>query len=63
MTQLLRRFDLFHTTHLIRYKGEPEYKTATGGLVSIIVIALNIILFYSMGLLTINRELITYSIS
>ena len=63
ITKLLRFIDLFPNSQLLRYKGDPEYTTATGGFVSLSVIVILIILFASMGFRTINRKIITSSTS
>ena len=61
-SNLLRKPDLFSQTTLLRYNGEAEYSTATGGFISIAVITIFIALFFSMGLKTLNKEIITSSI-
>ena len=58
-----KSFDLFPTTQFIRYNGESEYTTVTGGIVSTVVLAIFVILFASMGIRTINRQIITSSVS
>ncbi len=62
-TTLLRKFDLFPTTQFLRYKSEAEYKTATGGFVSMAVIVIFVILFYSLGTQTVNRQIINGSVT
>ena len=54
----LRKFDLFPANQFLRYKGDPEYTTATGGIISLFVITIFIILFATMGIQTAKRELI-----
>lgn len=61
--KFFRSVDLFPNSKLLRYKGEGEYTTITGGIISSMVIIIFIILFASMGLKTLNRELITSSVS
>ena len=58
----LRSIDLFPTSNLVRYNGGTDYTTTTGGLISIVVIAIFIILFASMGLRTLKKELITVEV-
>ena len=62
-SKALRTVDLFPTSKLIRYNGETEYNSTTGGLISAAVIAIFIILFASMGLRTLDRKIITSSTS
>ena len=50
----LKQIDLFPTNSFIRYNGESEYTTSTGGFMSLIVIIIFIVLFARMGLLTLN---------
>lgn len=49
-SSLLRNFDFFPANQLFRYKGEDAYTTATGGVCSIIIIIIFIILFISAGI-------------
>jgi hypothetical protein len=56
-------FDLFPTTQFLRYKEEADYKTATGGFVSIVLIVICVILFYGLGMQTVNREIINGSVN
>lgn len=56
--KLLRKVDLFPATQFIRYKGDAQYTTATGGFVSVAVIVIFMILFASMAIKTVNREII-----
>jgi hypothetical protein len=51
----LRYVDLFPSSAFLRYGGDSEYTTTTGGLTSVIVIAVLIALFASMGLKTVKR--------
>lgn len=46
----------------MRYNGDGEYTTATGGFVSIVVIIVFAVMFASMALKTIDRKIITSSI-
>ena len=59
----LKSFDLLSTSQFLRYKGQSEFTTATGGFVSLILMVITTILLYNMGILTINRQLINSSIS
>lgn len=55
----LRSLDLFPTSNFVRYSGDSDYTTSTGGLTSVVVITIFIILFASMGIRTANKEIIT----
>ena len=61
--KILKGIDLFPNSQLLRYNGEPEYTTATGGLVSFVLIVLLIVIFASMGYRTINKQIISSSTS
>ena len=61
--KILKHVDLFSTTQFLRYNGEDSYTTATGGVVSIAVISILVILFASMGVRTVNKQIITSNIS
>jgi hypothetical protein len=52
---LMRFFDLFSYSTFLRYKGESEFKTATGGFFSLIVLIIFAILFTNLGIKTIQR--------
>ena len=58
VAEAFRMMDLFSTSELLRYKGEPEYRTVTGGCTSFLVIVLFLTLFFSEGLKTSNKEII-----
>ncbi len=55
----LRSVDLFPTSNFVRYSGDSEYTTSTGGLTSVVVIIIFIILFANMGLKTVKMEIIS----
>ena len=57
------KFDLFPATQYLRYKEEAEFKTATGGLVSIVIIIIFIIVFQSLAMQTLNKDIIYGSVS
>jgi hypothetical protein len=57
----LTKIDLFPAQQFLRYKGEAEYKTATGGFCSILVIAIFFALFINSGLDVINKVNVTTS--
>jgi hypothetical protein len=51
----LASVDLFSAQQFLRYKGDADYKTATGGFCSLLVIIIFIILFINSGLNVINK--------
>ena len=53
--------DLFPNSQLLRYNGDPEYKTTTGGIISAAVLVIFAILFASMGLRTVAKDIIESS--
>lgn len=55
ISNLLKKPDLFCQTAFVRYNGEADYSTATGGFVSLAVIIIFVTLFFSMGLKTVKR--------
>lgn len=59
--KLFKSFDLFSTSQFLRFQGEGEYKTASGGLCSLIVIAIFMALFMSTAIQTLNMQIITWS--
>ena len=63
VSKVLRSVDLFPTSKLMRYNGDSEYTTTTGGVVSTTIIIVFVILFSSMGMRTVNREIIFSSVS
>jgi hypothetical protein len=63
LARSLRAIDLFPTSTFLRYKGETDYTTATGGCLSITVIIVFVILFASMGIKTVKRQIINTSSS
>ena len=62
VTSCLRSFfkslDLFPYSKLLRYDGADEYTTSTGGVISIGIIVIFVVLFASMGLKTVNKDII-----
>ena len=57
----LTKIDLFPAQQFLRYKGESEYKTATGGFCSLLVIAIFFALFINSGLDVLNKANVTSS--
>jgi hypothetical protein len=60
---LLRWGDMFSTSQFLRYRGDSDYGTVTGGFVSVAVIIVFAILFANLGIQTANRQLINSSVS
>ena len=58
LSKFFRMFDLFPNSKLLRYNGEPEYNSTTGGFISVAVLVIFIILFASMGLRTVQKDII-----
>ena len=59
LNKVFRSIDLFSNVQFLRYNGETEYTTNSGGVVSLAVITILIILFASMGVKTVNKQIIT----
>lgn len=57
-----RAIDLFPASQFLRYKGEPEYKTATGGFCSLVIIIIFIVLFINTGLAVLSKATVTVSV-
>jgi len=58
---MVHNADFFSTTQLIRYQEDPDFKTVTGGLFSIAIIAVLGTIFYSMAMSALRREDIEWS--
>lgn len=58
---LLKMCDLFAVSQFVKYKGESEYQTATGGFCSIAILTIFAVLFTSLALKTIDREIISWT--
>ena len=61
LLKALRQIDFFPAQQFLRYRGEPEYKTATGGFCSIVIIVIFFILFVNTGLNVINKTTVAVS--
>lgn len=57
--QLLVKFDFFPATQFLRYKGSTEYRTATGGIFTILIIIIFCILFFNALLDIIAKKNVT----
>jgi hypothetical protein len=58
---VLSSFDLFPAQQFLRYKGESEYTTATGGFCSLLIIAIFVVLFINTGLNVLNKTSVIVS--
>ena len=56
---ILRVADLFYSTEMLRYNRNAQYKTITGGVVSLILIVAFVIGFWSMITNTVNKTTVT----
>ena len=61
--RLIKKVDVFSYARFLRFRGEDEYSTATGGCCSLMVIVIILLLFFTVGLRTIRKEIITSSVS
>lgn len=61
LQSLLRMCDLFSVSQFIKYKGDNDYSTATGGFCSVLVLTIFAVLFTSLGIRTVSREIINWS--
>ena len=59
----IKLFDLFPANQFLRYKGEADYTTVTGGLTSLLILTVFMAMFASMGLQTAQRQIIFASAS
>ena len=59
--KIFRSFDLFSTSQFLRFDKQGEYKTASGGICSMIVIVVFMTLFMSTAIQTINMQIITWT--
>ena len=62
LNKAFKKVDLFPNAQLLRYNGESDYTSLTGGILSVAVIVIFIVLFANMGFKTVNKDLITSSI-
>ena len=56
--KFLKVVDLFPYSTFLRYNSDDYYSTSTGGIISIGIIIVFIILFASMGIKTVNKKII-----
>jgi hypothetical protein len=53
---LIKRSDLFYSNEMLRYENELEYKSVTGGIISLALVVTVLIGFANMIILTMQRE-------
>jgi hypothetical protein len=58
VNRCFRKVDLFPSNKLLRYNGDIDYTTTTGGILSVVIIAVFVVLFANMGIKTLRREII-----
>ena len=58
---LLKMADFFNSFQMLRFQKETEYRTFTGGLISIGIIITIIVAFASMIINTVNRTIISFT--
>ena len=54
--------DMFYSSEMLRYENKKEYKTITGGLVTISIVVMVIVGFANMISDTLNKTAITSSL-
>jgi hypothetical protein len=63
LRKFIKNFDLFSTSKFLRYGEDEDYKTASGGLCSLIVFIVFLVLFMSTAIQTVNMQIINWSSS
>ena len=56
MRNLIKHSDLFYSNEMLRYENELEYKSLTGGILSLALIVTVLVGFANMIILTMQRE-------
>ena len=59
-SELIKIFDLFSLTQFLRYKQDEDYKTFSGGVISLLVVGIFSSLFSSNAIATVNKTDITW---
>jgi hypothetical protein len=59
--EMVWKCDLFKTTEYLRYRGEPEYSTLTGGICSLLIIILFAAVFANSVLTTLRKDTLSWS--
>lgn len=63
ITSAVKKCDLFAVDKFLKFKNDDDHTTITGGICSIILIAIFVVIFASTAIATINRENTTHSVS
>jgi hypothetical protein len=63
LKETLYKTDFFASTELLRFRGDADNKTLTGGFVSLAMIIAILVTFASMIITTINKVMITASVT
>jgi hypothetical protein len=53
--------DLFSTSQFLRYKEDGDYKTVSGGVVSLMIISVFLALFMNTAIQTVNKDIISWT--
>ena len=56
----IKLFDLFSLSQFLRYRQDEDFKTVSGGLISILVVGIFAIFFSGNALSTVNKTDITW---
>ena len=56
LKKVIKRCDLFYSSEMLRYENQLEYKSLTGGILSLALIVTVIVGFANMIILTMRRE-------
>ena len=62
LSEFIKIFDLFSLSQFLRYRQDEDYKTVSGGLTSIFIVAIFVILFAGNAFSTVNKTDISWSI-
>ena len=60
LSELTKTFDLFSLSQFLRYKQDNDYKTVSGGLISLLVVGIFAFLFSSNAISTVNKTAIAW---
>lgn len=60
--KIVQAGDFFHSAQLLRYQTENQYRTTTGGIISIAIIVVILVGFARMIIDTVNLSTITYTL-
>jgi hypothetical protein len=63
LKKAISSIDMFYSSEMLRYESDTQYKTITGGIITISIVAMVTIGFASMITDTLNRTAITSSLN